>query len=75
MSQPKPDRSIPWRITGSGALRDAAREAGPGESAFVDRAVRALLESEGRDVPPPLPPKRNGRAPTVKRARKVKAHE
>ena len=63
------DRSIPWRITGSEALRDAARLAGPGESAFVDRAVRALLETEGRDVPPPLPPKRNGRKPN-KKARK-----
>ena len=65
------DRSVPWRISGSEALRDAARLAGPGESAFVDRAVRALLEEEGRDVPPPLPPKRNGRAPVAKRARKA----
>jgi hypothetical protein len=57
------DRSVPWRISGSLALREACRRLGPNVSAVVDRAVRALLAAEGRRIPPPLPPKRNGRAP------------
>lgn len=57
----EPDRSVPWRISGSEALADAAREVGPNLSAFVDRAVREKLGRLGKPVPPPLPPKRNGR--------------
>ncbi len=59
------DRSVAWRISGSARLREAARKLGPTISAVVDRAVRALLAAEGRKVPAPLPPKRNGPRPKV----------
>jgi hypothetical protein len=55
------DRSVPWPMSGSRALADAARAAGPNLSHFVDVAVREMLGRLAREVPPPLPPKRNGR--------------
>ncbi len=62
------DRTIPWRISGSRALAEACRDVGPNLSAFVDAACREALARAGAEVPPPLPPKRNG--PKAKRRRK-----
>ncbi len=63
------DVTVPWRISGSRALAEACRAAGPNLSAFVDGACREALARAGAEVPAPLPPKRNG--PKAKRRKRA----
>ena len=60
-----PDATVPWSISGSALLFEAARARaaalGTTLSGDLDGLVRAELEEAGVPVPPPLPLRQNGR--------------
>ena len=68
-----PDASVRWPISGSGLLFDAARSRaqalGKNLSGYLDGLVRAELVEAGLAVPPPLPPRQNGRRRQAAEAR------
>lgn len=61
------DRTVRKLISGSAALfrraAEAAEQRGETFAGWIDGAIRARLGAEGHEVPPPLPPKRNGPRP------------
>lgn len=60
-----PDRTIHPSISGSEALYDAARKRARALkttlSGYLDGLIRADLAAALQKVPPPLPPKQNGK--------------